>query len=357
MVNYESIRSMSAVMQHGMQCIEKELCAGPKTTQQLQAALSDNGLGNSIRNVQMLIKALNDVYGEDNHIGRGRIHHIDNANINLAFPELVVNTKDRMVINKILKLANFFDGAVPMKKILEVSGVVRDSMDDILNGIRENADITINSDEARLMADLYDAIDNKYVVNFPYKPLSNAYYGDSIHVSPYYLRQYNSKWFMIGHVENQPKKDIGYNYPWSVFPIKRMLAEGGLTPKIEKSDRHYKDIDRNRIHNYYHNVMGFYVPVEKNAPFVEKLNPEHILIQVNDDKAFRLLRENPIHLTRHFSSKEAAQRQLTIDVVASPSLYSKLLSYGDSIKVLSPSCIRDEMVRQIEHMIEIYKQD
>lgn len=357
MVDYEAISSLSAVTQHGMQCVERELCSGPKTTRQLQNALAENGLGNSERNVQVIIKTLNDVYGKDNHIGRGKLHQIEDNEINLAFPELVVNAKDRKVISKILRLANFFDGAVPMKRILEVSGIVKDGMDDILNGIRENADITISSDEARFMADLYDAIENKYVVKFPYKPLSSTYYGDSIYVSPYYLRQYNSKWFMIGHVENQPKADIGYNYPWSVFPLKRMLTEGGLTPRIEKSDRKYKDIDRKRIHDYYHNVMGFFVPVEKNAPFVEELNPIHIVIQAVDDKTFRLLRENPLHPTQHFTSKEASLRQLSIDVIASPSLFAKLLSYGDSIEVLSPASIRAEMAEQIGHMAEIYKQD
>lgn len=355
-MNYEELNSLTAITQQGMECVEHELCKGPRTTDQLRAVLADNGLGCSVRTVQVLIKRLNDIYGDDNHISRGsqaKPHEIEDNEVNLAFPELVVDVDDRNVIRKILRLANFFDGAVPMKKILEVSGVMRGGVDDILDDIRENADLTIKEDEARLMADLYEAIDKKYVVEFTYKPLANTYYGDELHVSPYYFKRYNNKWFLLGHIENMPRKDIGHNYPWSVFPLQRILSEEGPYFKhIGRSSRRYKEIDRNRIKKYYKNVIGFYVPVEKNAPFVEQLHPYRIIIQAKDDRTFRLIRENPMHSSQHGNER---LRRITITVVESPNLYSKLLSYGGSIEVLEPENIRNELHKQLCDAVKIYE--
>lgn len=206
-MQYERINKFTAITQQGMKCVEHELCNGPKTTEQLQYALEDCGLGSSVRTVQELIKKLNDVYGDDNHItrgGQGKSHKIADSETNLAFPELVVNANDRMVIHKILRLANFFDGAIPMKEILTVSGLMKSGIGEIFEDIRKTADVSINPNEAKLMADLYYAIDKKQVVAFPYEPLSNVYYGEEINVSPYYLKRYNNKWFLIGHVENMP---------------------------------------------------------------------------------------------------------------------------------------------------------
>ncbi|WP_262280920.1 helix-turn-helix transcriptional regulator [Hallella absiana] len=354
-MHYDRLNEFTAITQQGMKCIEHELCKGPKSTVQLQDALEECGVGNSERTVQDLIKKLNDVYGSDNHISRGsqsNPHKIDDSYSNLAFPELVVNADDRMVIHKILKLAVFFDGAIPMKEIFKASGLMRNGIDEIFDEIRKNADVSIESNEAKLMADLYYAIDKKQVVSFPYKPLSNVYYGEEIHVSPYYLKRYNNKWFLIGHVENMPQKGIGHNYPWSVFPLQRILTEGGTFFRPGKSSRNYKEIDRNRIKEYYKNVIGFYVPVEKNAPFVEELHPERIIIQAKDDITFRLIKENPIHTSQ---TPYPMDRRFTIMAIESPSLYSKLLSYGGKIEVLQPEKVRTELKRQLCEALKIYE--
>lgn len=355
-MKYKIINEYKAITQQGMKCVEHELCNGPKTTEQLQNALEDNNLGSSVRTVQELIKKLNEVYGGDNYISRtnqSKQHEIKYCNFNLAFPELFVNDNDREVVNKILKLTLFFDGLIPMKEILEISKLMNDDFCNILDEIRENADININTDEASLIAKLYYAIDQKKVIMFKYKPLGNIYYGKEICVSPYYLKNNNNKWFLIGHVENLPQKDVGHNYPWSVFPLQRILSEGGTFFKLGmSSSKQYKEIDRKRIKEYYKHVIGFYVPVEKEGPFIEQLNPVRIIIQAKDDKTFKYIKENKIHSSQF---NDVKSKRFIISVIESPSLYSKLLSYGGSIEVIEPENIRMELYKRLQDAVRIYK--
>lgn len=362
MIDYDDISRFNPVTKQGMKCVERELCSGPKTTKQLQVALADNGLGSSVRNVQQLIATLNKIYGNsggkkgDNQISRAPLHRLQDTEANLAFPELAVNSSDRKVIAKLLRLVNIFDGAIPVKRILEVSGVVDNGFDAMLNEMSDNADVVRSKQEAMLMAGLYDAIANRYTVKFRYEPLSRAYYGDVIHLSPYYLKTYNNKWFLIGHVENQPRQmGKGFNYPWSVFPLQRILTQGGAFFRLEKSDKPYRDIDRQRIRNYYSHVMGYYVPVEKDAPFVEELHPELIEIEAKDDRTFRYIMENPIHQSQNSTPEQKRNHRLTIDVIESPALYSKLLWFGTGIEVIQPEQVRAELHRQLTDAAQIYE--
>lgn len=356
MIDYDKLKEYTPLTLQRMKCIESALCDGPKRTAELQAILRDHNFGDSLRNVQDAIKKLNDVYGSeegDNHISRGAVHKLSDTEVNLAFPELVVNSKDRRVMNKILRLAYFFEGTIPVKRILEVSGLVKGGMDDLFDDMRENADLPMSAEEAALMANLYDAIERKRVVCFPYKPLHDVYYGDEIHVSPYYLRQFNSKWFLIGHIENQPVRDVGFNYPWSVFPIKRILSEGGTFFQLKMSDRRYRDIDKKRIHEYYSHVIGFYVPGIKGEPFKEQLQPLEIVIKVADSKTIRQIVENPIH---DHQSVDRRTGTVILNVVESPLLYSRLLSYGADIEVISPVTVWDKLHEMFVMGSKVYEQ-
>ena len=267
MIDYSRLDEFTQITQQKMKCIENALRNGPKTTQQLQDILRENHFGDSLRNVQESIKNLNYVYDGENHIGRGTLHKLEDSEVNLAFPELTFNSDDRKIISQIMQIAVFFDGAIPLKEIFKVSGLTKTEVDTFFTEIKKNADVLISSEEARLMAQLYDAIEKKKVVEFSYDFLKDIYYGDIIHVSPYYLRQYNNKWFLIGHVENLPRNGVGFNYPWSVFPLKRILKKRGASIELKKSNEQYKykDIDKTRIHDYYKNVIGFYVPTLRSC--------------------------------------------------------------------------------------------
>ena len=353
MINYSRLDEFTQITQKKMKCIENALRKGPKTTRQLQDILRENHFGDSLRNVQESIKNLNYVYDEENHIGRGTLHKLEDSEVNLAFPELAFNSDDRKIISQIMQIAVFFDGAIPLKEIFKVSGLTKTEVDTFFTEIKKNADVLVSSEEARLMAQLYDAIEKKNVVEFSYDFLKDIYYGDIIHVSPYYLRQYNNKWFLIGHVENLPRNDVGFNYPWSVFPLKRILKKRGASIELKKSNEQYKykDIDKTRIHDYYKNVMGFYVPTLKGEPFKEQLTPLHIEIDVKSNNMFRQICENPIHESQ---KKDVRSQRITINVVESPVLYSKLMSYGSDIEVISPESVRIKLHNKLIDVLNIY---
>lgn len=353
MIDYSIIDDYSPIVRQRMKCIENALCNGPKTTLQLQNILHDNHFGDSLRTVQDTINKLNNVYRGENYIKRGPIHELKDNEINLAFPELVISSNDRKVISRIMQISVFFEGAIPLKEIFKASGLTKTGVDSFFSEIGKNVDVPISTEEARLMSQLYDAIEKRNVIGFPYDFLKDIYYGDIIYVSPYYLRQYNNKWFLIGHVENLPRKGVGFNYPWSVFPLKRILNRGGGFAELKKSkDQYkYKDIDKARIHDYYKKVMGFYVPTLKGEVFKEQLILSHIEIDVKSSYIFRQICENPMHESQ---KEDVRNKRITLDVVESPILYSKLMSYGSDIEVILPKNVRNRLHEKLLETLNIY---
>ena len=353
MIDYNKKTLFSSNIQHQMMLIEgalvrNEYCTG----EQLQREIGVT----DIRQVQKIIKLLRECYNGTNTISRGPKYSLRKHDSDLLFPEHLFTLSDSKLLNEVLKLAAMFDGAIPMKSILNASGVETEEVRAILNGFSSVMDVQLKADEANLIALLYKAIDEKKLVAFDYPSLYENYIPikDKLVVSPYYLGRYNDKWFLIGGVSNRLKNIGNISYPWSVFPIQRIIKQS-KGREIEMTDSlgcKYRKIDVQRIKKFYSNVMGFYVPSKPLEPFHEDLDPLEIQIKVANDKILRYLEENPIHSSLKIVNRETKVVQLT--VVENPSLYKALLSFGSDIEVLQPLSVRNKMKESFEKGLENY---
>lgn len=351
--DYKKIGSLTKDMQDQMMKLEKALVKHVFCTNKQLCEILDV---TSDRQVQKIIKQLNDCYGHANHISSGRKHILQDNEKNLAFPDKnYYDSSDKDLLNNVLKLASIFDGAIPLKAILDASNLRSHDLDKIINKFSSVMDVQLKGDEAKLIADLYKAIDCKSVVSFRYPQLEVLYSShkrtNNICVSPYFIGRYNNKWFLIGAVMNTPKKQET-RYPWSVFPLQRILKEsGGKENVISYTDDKYKPIDINRIKNYYKSVMGFYVPVKPNEPFNEKLTPLNVQLRLSD-RTMHFLEENPLHSSQKIDREN---HLLEITVVENPSLYKTLLSLGTDIEVLEPESVRAEMHKRLTETLKLYE--
>lgn len=350
-IDYNKINSLSETMRHRMMLLEKALVKhGFCTNKQLQEWLSVK----TDRQVQNIIQKLNECYGQANHISPGRRHSLQHRDEELAFPENnYFDPTDKELLNNVLKLASIFDGSIPLKSILSTYNIKGKDLDHILKEFSSAMDVQLKGYEAKLIADLYKAIDSKIVVSFYYPQLETLYAPhkgtNKIYVSPYFLGRYNNKCFLIGAVTNYPRKQET-RYPWSVFPLQRILKENEGNEEVIFSDEEYKPIDINRIKDYYKNVMGFYVPVKPNEPFKEKLTPLTIKLHLSDN-IMHFLEENPIHISQKL---DKTKRLLEITVVENPSLYKTLLSLGSDIEVLEPEKVREEIQKRLTETLKLY---
>lgn len=350
-IDYIKIESLPSILKEKMRKAEKALIKNDFcTNKQLSEVLSVKE-----RQVQKIIQQLNECYGQANHITPGRKHRLQHREENLAFPESnYFDPSDKELLNDVLKLASIFDGSIPLKSILSINHLKGNDLDKILNKFTSVMDVQLKGHEAKLIADLYKAIDTKTVISFSYPQLETLYAPhkgtNRIYVSPYFLGRYNNKWFLIGAVTNFPKKQET-RYPWSVFPLQRILRENKGNKDVWFTDDKYKSIDVKRIKSYYKNVLGFYVPAKPNEPFKEKIEPLNIRLRLRDN-IMHFLEENPIHSSQKIDKEN---HLLEINVVESPSLYKVLLSFGNDIEVLEPENVRAEMQKIITDTLKLYK--
>ncbi len=351
-IDYKKIDSLPPITKEQMRKVERVLVENDFLNNEKLCEI----LSVDVRQVQKIIAKLNECYGEANNISSGRKHRLQNKEENLAFPESVYfDSSDKELLNNVLKLASIFDGAIPLKPMLKIHNLKGKDLEKILNNFSSVMDVQLKWHEAKLIADLYKAIDSKSVVSFCYPQLEDLYVPhkgtNKIYVSPYFLGRYNNKWFLIGAVTNRPKKTVT-RYPWSVFPLQRILIENiGNEDVVVYTDDEYKPIDINRIKNYYKNVMGFYVPANPNEPFKEDITPLKIQLRLSAN-IIHFLKENPLHNSQKIDEEN---RLLEITVVENHSLYQKLLSLGCEIEVVEPENIRAEMHKRIIEALKNYE--
>ncbi len=350
-MDWEKIDKLGAIEREKMATIERKLFTQPSCT--ISELMKELNL-TSEKRVQDYIGKLRECYSGDNDITRApyKLKYRDIAH--LIFPEMLLTNNERQQLHNIFKLATIFDGAIPIRDILEASGCMDNEFNDILKNFSRNIEVTLDARLARLIANIYTAISEKKVVSFRWTQLSDKYaaHDDVLHVAPYYLKRYEGNWYLIGGVRNLPFEGW-IDFPWTVFPLQRILKENPNDNPLwfcQKDNIKYKEVDVNRILRYYGNVIGCNVPTIEGEKFKEQLDVKEIVIKVNPFK-MRRLREYPIHSTQKCNEGE---NTVTINVIENNELYSRLMSYGSDIEVVRPKEIREKLNEKLAKALKHY---
>lgn len=346
----EKINKLKAKEKQQLVKIERKLFVQSScTNEELQKELN---VGK--RMVEMYLAKLRKCYSGGNDITNEPYQLEKRDMAYLAFPEMVLGNGERQQLHNLFKLATVFEGAIPLKSMLEASGCMDNEINGILSGFSKEIEVPLDAKQARLIANIYTAISEKKVVSFKWTRLSGNYAAkdDVLHVAPYYLKRYEGKWYLIGGIRNQPLKPW-IDFPWTVFPLQRILKENPNDNPLwfcQKDNIRYREIDVNRILRYYGNVIGCHVPTIEGEKFKEQLDVKEILIKVNSSQ-MRRLKEYPIHATQKCNPKDGT---ITIRVIENNELYSKLMSYGADIEVLEPQEIREKMREKLTKAQNLY---
>lgn len=178
---------------------------------------------------------------------------------------------------------------------------------------------------------IFDAIVNKRVIEIVYHPFGKE--ARSILVNPYYLKQYNNRWFLIG-------KHDGSGY-LSNIAIDRI--EG-----LSETSKQYKPLDENIDFNeYYSDVVGVSIT---NAPV------EEVVLKVSKS-ALGYITTKPLHESQSSTTVplEDGYSKVTLRVQNNYELRSLLRSFGEQIEVLAPESLREDMRKSAEAMFNMYK--
>ena len=174
---------------------------------------------------------------------------------------------------------------------------------------------------------LYNYIVNKQVLKIKYQHFT---LGEMIHIMhPYYLKQYNNRWFLFGITENE--KQYLTN-----LPLDRIIA-------IEPVKMEYIPNTQFDFEEYFDDVVGVSVP--------RSGEPERIVLKFNQ-KRFPYIITKPLHPSQAVLDKDNGIVQL--HVFLTPELESLIFSYGDHVEVLEPAALRETFRKKTQNLIEKY---
>ena len=167
----------------------------------------------------------------------------------------------------------------------------------------------------------YKAMKEKRALQVDYK----TFKGKTMHFEfhPYILKQYNERWFAFGlRVDN--------NYPYTSVPLDRLIN----TPKIIGD--YYEERPDDYL-DFFNNIIG--VSKDKNAT---SHDVRHIYIRITDEEAWGRITTKPLPTQKEVCQfdKTRGYGEICLNVIPNPELYSKILSWGKGVVVISPSKVR-----------------
>ena len=173
---------------------------------------------------------------------------------------------------------------------------------------------------------LLQAILNKRVLKLRYVPYGKAQITATVY--PYYLKQYNDRWYLIARVK-------GYD-SFAHYALDRINS-------FEEIALPYKEAEVD-FSEYFDDVIGVTVP-DGDA--------EDIVVKVTG-KRFNYIRTKPLHFSQRIIEEAEGYAIISIHVKVNNELESLILSFGDDMEVISPTSFRDRIAEKIQAMNQRY---
>lgn len=178
---------------------------------------------------------------------------------------------------------------------------------------------------------VFNAIVNKSVIELKYHPFEREV--QTILVSPYHLKQYNNRWFLIG-------KALGCEY-FSNFAIDRI-------DDIALSNKPYEPLDDDfSFVDYFADVVG----VSVNGTDVHE-----VILHVSP-RDYNYIITKPLHESQTTVSTplENGRYVVKLKVQINYELKSLLRSFGTGIEVIAPHELREDMKNSIAELAKLYE--
>lgn len=177
--------------------------------------------------------------------------------------------------------------------------------------------------------EIFAAIQYRKVLEIRYKGFKQLEVIKII-LHPYFLKQYNSRWFLFGYNENQ--KSISN---LALDRVEELKEISGIY--IEN-----KEID---FEQYFDDVIGVTVK-EKEEPTIVRLNIEQSLWPYIESK--------PIHGSQKIKSRMDDGVVIELELQINYELISLLFSLGENVKVISPQTLRTILKTKADAVLKNY---
>lgn len=196
-------------------------------------------------------------------------------------------------------------------------------------GLRSGATKIIDFDEnrdytaVRFISPLFNAILERRILKVTYKSFKQKE-KEEFGFHPYFLKQYNNRWFCFGYREDAKKI--------SNLALDRLLLLKSKTGK-------YKENNVIDFNEYFEDIIG--VTIRENGKV------EEVILAV-DKELWPYIETKPLHGTQKLdkSTKDKKWQKLSIKIIPNYELETLLLSFGEKIQVLQPAYLKEKLMKR-----------
>jgi len=227
----------------------------------------------------------------------------------------------------VLSLFQRFSGNPGFEWIDEFNVLLKDK----LGGGKEDKVISFESNidytGYHLITPLFNAIVQKKVLWVTYTPFNGGAFSFLFH--PYFLKQYNGRWFILGLNE-----ELGIE-TWTI-PLDRIHAL-----RDAKNSYLATDIDWDY---HFSEIIGV---TRYNKPI------ETIQLLFNDKRG-KYVETKPLHESQRNKWTDNGFL-VTLKLIPNLELEQVILSYGEDVEVLQPKYLRERIKERVEKITEVYR--
>lgn len=178
------------------------------------------------------------------------------------------------------------------------------------------------------LGEVYNAILYSKVLSIDYKPFYSSQ-SFKIIMHPYYLKQFNNRWFVYGLNQANMK------YDWNIA-LDRILAIKELHSEYLQSIINWKE--------YFEDIIGVTKPEGENVE-------EVILLFLGNTGKY--IESKPLHGSQRAKWLGPNILKITLNVILNYELERIILSYSDTVKVLQPKVLRESIQKRIKESLSI----
>lgn len=177
---------------------------------------------------------------------------------------------------------------------------------------------------------LHNAIIYKKVLKVEYQPFQNKT-SQTVTIHPYFLKQYNNRWFLFGMNPEKKKND------WNLA-VDRMIS-------IAETKDKYEEYSKARWTEYFEDIIGVTKPENEE---VEEIVLHFYGVTGN------YIETKPLHGSQKVKWIDSNTLEVRLSLIINYEFERLVLSYADSVRVLMPQKLKSTIKNRIKQTIKYY---
>ena len=250
---------------------------------------------------------------------------------NFSINNMPLNEVELNQLQSVVDILSQFKGMPQFEWLNELVSKLKQGMSS-----KESADIIIEFDSNQYLKGiehlgvLHNAVFYKKVLRISYQPFENEK-PDDIILHPYYLKQYNNRWFLFGYNADKEKFD------WNMA-LDRIIGIEEIKSKYKKNTIDWAE--------YFEDVIGVTKP--DNA-IVENITLHFY------GKTGKYMESKPLHGSQKSKWIDGNTLEIKLHLIINYELERLMLSYADSVKVLQPASLIQTIKLRLKAAKETYR--